>query len=196
MRKGLFAGGMAVLLAAAALAQTAAPPAAGKLADKLINQPGTAPWYAFGASQTSETLPNGGPNNYPATRVTVSAKGANPWDAGAVSPIAKPIAAGDVVLVAIYLRAPSLKDGETTPVSYFGLGQAAAPYEMIVSGSAGVTNQWKLFYASGKAARAYAADAVSVGIHLAADKHVIDLGPVQVFDFGADFDPARLPKNG
>jgi hypothetical protein len=32
-------------------------------------------------------------------------------------------------------------------------------------------------------------------VHLAGDTHVIDLGPIKVFDFGPDFDPARLPKN-
>jgi len=195
MRKVLASAGTVALLASAALAQTTTPQSGGGLADKLINQPGTAPWYVFGASQTNEALPNGGPQGYPATRVTVAAKGANPWDAGAVSPIAKPIGAGDTLLVAVYLRAPMLKDGETTPISYFGLGQSAAPYEMIVSGSANLTNQWKLFYASGKAAKAYPAEGVSVGVHLAADKHVVDLGPVKVFDLGPDFDPARLPKN-
>ena len=195
MRTILAAAGMAALFAAASFAQTAAPQSAGSLTDKLINQPGTAPWYTFGAGQTTEALPNGGPQGYPATRVTVAAKGANPWDAGAVSPIVKPIAARDTLLVAVYLRAPMLKDGETTPISYFGLGQSAAPYAMIVTGSANVTNQWKLFYASGKAEKAYPADGVSVGVHLAADKHVVDLGPVKVFDLGPDFDPARLPKN-
>lgn len=128
--------------------------------------------------------------------MTVPAKGTNPWDAGAASPVIKPVEAGDTVLVAVYLRAPMLKDGETTPVSYVGFNQSSATFDMIATASVRVTNQWKLYYASGKAAKAYAADAIAAGIHLATDKHVIDLGPVRVFDLGQDIDPARLPKNG
>lgn len=202
MRLRVIACGIAAFGAGAAMAQVAAPsapataPAGKSLADKLINNPATASWSVFGAGQTNAVLPHDGPQGYPATRVTVAAKGASPWDAGAVSPIGKPVAAGDTVLVAVYLRAPMLKDGETTPVSYFGLNEGAAPYDIVAQGAASVTNQWKLFYASGKAAKPYAADAVAVGIHLATDKHVLDLGPVRVFDLGQDVDPARLPKNG
>ena len=186
------------LAAAAATAQTAppsAPSAGSKLADKLINQPATASWFVFGASQTNEVLPTGGPQNYPATRVTVTAKGANPWDAGAVSQLSKPTAAGDVLLVAVYLRAPLLKDGETTPITYIGLSEGPPNYPIVVSASVNITNQWKVYYASGKATKAYAPDAITAGVHLAADKHVVDLGPVRVFDLGPDVDPSRLPKN-
>ena len=202
MRKHLFAFGALALFATAALAQTAPPPAApqsapaGKLADKLINDPKSASWSVFGAGQTNQLLATGGPQNYPAVRVTVPAKGVNPWDAGAVSPLGKPIAAGDTLLVAIYLRAPMAKDGETTPVSYFGVSEGSAPYEVVANGSANVTNQWKVYYASGKAAKAYTPDTVAVGIHLATDKHVLDLGPVLVYDLGPNVDPSRLPTNG
>ena len=189
---------LAGLVATAATAQTApppAPPAAGTLADKLINQPATASWYVFGASQTNEILANGGPQNYPATRVTVNAKGVNPWDAGAVSQLSKPVAAGDVLLVAVYLRAPMLKDGETTPITYLGVSEGPPSYPIVLTASVNITNQWKLYYASGKTTKAYAPDAISVGVHLAADKHVVDIGPVRVFDLGPNMDPSRLPKN-
>ncbi len=204
MHRSLTIFACAALAGSAAVAQTAptaapapapAPSAAGKLADKLINQPLTATWYVFGAGQTNEVMPTGGPQNYPATRVTVAAKGANPWDAGAVSQLSKPVAAGDVLLVAVYLRAPMLKDGETTPITYLGVSEGPPNYPIVLSASANITNQWKVYYASGKTTKAYAADAVSVGVHLAADKHVVDLGPVRVFDLGPDVDPARLPKN-
>lgn len=192
----------AALFASPASAQTApvaapasAPSAAGKLADKLVNQPLTATWYVFGTGQTSEAMPNGGPQNYPATRVTVAAKGANPWDAGAVSQLSKPVAAGDVLLVAVYLRAPMLKDGETTPITYLGVSEGAPNYPIVLSASVNITNQWKVYYASGKTTKAYAPADITVGVHLAADKHVVDLGPVRVFDLGPAIDPARLPRN-
>jgi len=198
MHKGLMIFACAALAASAASAQTAPAPAssaAGKLADKLINQPATATWNVFGASQTNEVMPTGGPQNYPATRVTVSAKGVNPWDAGAVSQLSKPVASGDTLLVAVYLRAPQLKDGETTPITYLGLSEGPPNYPIVLTASVNITNQWKVYYASGKATKAYAPGDITAGVHLAADKHVVDLGPVRVFDLGPDVDPGRLPKN-
>lgn len=171
-----------------------ATPAKPSLADRLINVPGAA-WSVYGPNQTTQQLEKEGPQGYPATRVTVAAKGANAWDVGASSPIAKPIAAGDVVFVVAYLRAPSLKDGETTPVPMVGAQRATAPYEAIATGNANVTNQWKQYYGVGKAPAAYPAGGANVAVHLSADKHVVDLGPVRVFDLGPDFDANRLPKN-
>ena len=171
-------------VADAASAQQAASASAGRLAGRLINAPQSATWNVFGADQRTEVLPHDAPKQYPAWRVTVGAKGANAWDVGALSALSSPVAAGDAVMVIVYLRAPQLKDGETTSVSYFGMNESAAPYDMIARGSANVTNQWTPFHAVGKSARSYAADAVTVGIHLASEKHVIDLGPVLVYDYG------------
>lgn len=181
---------------------SAAPPAAaapsrpaGKLADKLINDPKTVAWNVYGADQRNEMLAHGGPQDYPALRVSVTAKGANPWDAGASSALDRPVAAGDTVLVALYLRAPKLADGESTPVPYFGVNEGAPPYNIVAKGSANVTNQWKRYYAVGKAGQAFNADSITVGVHLAAARHVLDLGPVLVYDLGPNIDPFRLPTN-
>jgi hypothetical protein len=127
------------------------------------------------------------------TRVTVSAKG-NPWDVGAASPVGKPIQAGDTVLVSIHLRAPELKDGETTPVTHFGLNETSPPYGAVARNTADVTNQWKVYHASGVAGKALNPDQMVVGLHLAAAQHVIELGPVLVYNFGQNVDPAKLPR--
>jgi hypothetical protein len=189
-----FACGPAAAQPAAAAPPAPAAPGASDLNLKLINVFGTN-WTVYGPGQTNKRLENDGPKGYPAIRVSVTQKGKNPWDAGAVSPIAKPIGAGDVVLVAVYLRAPEARDGETIPLPFVGLTGAAAPYPTIASAPVALTNQWKLFFASGKAAQAFAAGGAQAGIHLAGDVHVVDLGPIKVFDFGPDMDPARLPKN-
>jgi hypothetical protein len=191
---------IALVAAAPAIAQTtpapaAAPttPAAPKLSDKLINVPGTS-WNVYGAGQTSAREETGGPQGYPALKVTVTAKTRNAWDVGAVSPTAKPIAAGDVVLVVAYLRAPALKDGETTAVP-LGVIKGAAPYDNVAQGSAQVTNQWKRYVGSGKSPVALAAGAAQATVHLGGDKHVVELGPLLIYDFGPDYDMSRLPHN-
>ncbi|HEY1604317.1 MAG TPA: hypothetical protein VGF77_01815 [Allosphingosinicella sp.] len=177
----------------AAPAAPAAQPA-DSLATKLINVPGTS-WTVYGDGQTNKRLETDGPQGYPCVRVTVAQKGKNPWDAGAVSPVAKAVAANDTLLIAVYMRAPSIRDGETAPMPFIGLSGSAAPYATLVNGPLNLTNQWKQYFIGGRAALAAAAGGAQVSIHLAGDAHVIDLGPIRVFDFGPDVDPARLPKN-
>lgn len=165
----------------------------GKLVGQLINDLKTATWSVYGANQSHESQAQGGPKDYPMTRVTVNTKG-NPWDVGAVSSVSKPIKAGDTVLMAVYLRAPGLKDGESTSVPYFGVNENSPPYTLIAKGSADVTNQWKVYYASGPAGKAFTPDQIVIGMHLSAAKHVVDLGPVMVYNFGQNVDPAKLPR--
>ena len=179
---------------AAAPAPAPAAPAASSLDSKLINVPGTS-WNVYGANQASKLLDKEGPKGYPALRVTVSKAGKNAWDAGAVSVVPKPVAAGDAILVAIYLRAPELKDGETLELPLIGATGAAEPYPAVAGDKVVLTNQWKIYFASGKAPQAFAANGMQATVHLAGARQVIDLGPLRVYDFGPDFDLKRLPHN-
>jgi len=200
MRYGILAS---LLIAAPGLAQTApaptAPPTSAARAqpdilERAINTPGTN-WTIYGAGQTSKLGKTTGVPGNQAMRVSVAAAGQNPWDVGALSPIQKAIAAGDVVLVAVYLRAPQLADGQTAPIAFLGATANDPPYAGIAGQPVTIGNGWKLYYASGTATRAFAAGTARVSIQLAAAKNVIELGPVFVLDFGPGYDPAKLPKN-
>ncbi len=184
----------AVLVAPVGAQTTPAPGAATDFNSKLINAP-TAPWGIYGPGQTSKYDDKGGPQNYPATRVTVTVAGKNAWDAGAVTPLTKPIAKGDLIFVAVYLRAPMLKDGEATVLPFIGVTGATPPYDNVLMGDARISNQWKQYYAVGRAPRDFAAGAAQATVHLASEPHVIDVGPIRVFDLGPDADPSRLPHN-
>jgi hypothetical protein len=180
------------LLAAAQAAPAA--PAANDLSSKLINVPGTS-WTVYGPDQNSKMLETEGPKGYPALRAAIAKAGTNAWDAGAVSLVPKPVGAGDALLIAVFLRAPELKDGETLTLPLVGATGAAAPYVAIAGEKAVLTNQWKLYFASGKAPQAFAANGVQATVHLAGARQVIDLGPLRVYDFGPDMDLKRLPHN-
>ena len=174
---------------------TPAPSDSGNILDKAVNIP-SANWAIYGANQTNKRMTEAG-SGVPGdqfVRATVTAKGANAWDAGASSPIQKPIAAGDTILVAIWLRAPQLKDGETMPLPYIGANGAAPPYDGLVNANVTIGKAWKLYYASGKAGKNFAGGTLNVAVHLASDKHVIDLGPVFVLDFGQNY-TKPLPNN-
>ena len=199
MKTILIAGAMLATIAPPASAQTApapapAPAASGNVLDRAINLPGTN-WSIYGPNQKTKMGTAKGVPGEQAMRVEITAKGANPWDVGAISPIQKAIAAGDTVLVAVYMRAPNLKEGETADISFLGATEAAEPYGNIAAGSVTINNQWKLYYASGKSPKAYAPNTARVTAHLANAKQVVELGPVFVLDFGPNYDPAKLPKN-
>lgn len=71
----------------------------------------------------------------------------------------------------------------------------AAPYENFVGNGVTITRSWKIYYASGKAPKDLAGSTMRATAHLAANRQVIDLGPVFVLDFGQNYDPAKLPRN-
>lgn len=193
MRSSIFA---AILIAACAGSAGAQTPGAAPfdLNGKLINSPDSN-WTIYGPGQTSTRLETGGPKGYPAYQVNVTQKGKNAWDAGAVSVVPKPVHAGDVILVAVYLRAPQLAANATEELPLVGATGAAPPYPAVAGAQAKVTNQWQVFFASGTATQEFPANGVQATVHLAGNKHVIELGPVKVYDFGPGFDLKRLPHS-
>jgi len=162
------------------------------ISTKLINTPDSN-WNVYGPDQTSKRLPTGGPHNYPAVEVVVKKPGKNAWDTGAVSQIPHAIAAGDVILVAVYLRNPGLADGASETLPLIGATGASPPYVAIAGAPAKITNQWAAYFASGKAPQAFAANGAQATVHLASAGHTVQLGPIKVYDFGPDFDINRLP---
>lgn len=194
---------IATLLACAALASSAlaqtqspAPAPAGDddLRQYLVNVPGST-WYAFGAGQTNRPEPHVGPRNADVVEVSIAQRTANTWDVGAVSPLNRAISAGDVVLAAVYLRAPRLADGQTLPIAALSVNQTVAPYDIAVTTPVAITNQWKLYFVSGHAAKGLTADHAAVGIQLGQAPGVVELSRVEVYDLGPDADVAQLPHN-
>lgn len=159
-----------------------------------VNWPGTN-WSFYGETLKSKPFRDGAVPGGEAVRVTVARKGDHPWDAGAISPIQKPVAAGDVLLLAIWARAPELGDEESTPIDGMSIAEVEPPNTAITQAKAAISNQWKMYFASGRAAKDYPPGSMQVAVNLAAAAHVIDLGPVFVLDFGKDHDMSKLPSN-
>ena len=196
MRPAYVAAILATGAASWAGAQTtpAPAPAPFDLNSKLINTPDSN-WSIYGPGQTNKLLPKDGPKGYPAYEVNVTQVGKNAWDAGAVSAVPKPVHAGDVILVAAYLRAPHLPDGATEELPLMGATGATPPYVAVAGAPAKLSNQWKVFFATGTVPQDLPANGMQATVHLASAKHVIELGPVKVYDFGPGFDVSRLPHN-
>lgn len=181
------------LMAATAGSGMAQSPPGGGIFDKAVNRPGIG-WSIYGANQSAKQVPAVDVPGGAAVRVQVGRPGANPWDVGAAYPTVKPVAAGDTLLVMVYLRAPEASGADGLPIP-IGASEADAPYTPIADQTVKVGNGWKRYYASGIAPRALAAGKARIALQLGGAKQVIEVGPGFLFDLGPDFDAAKLPHN-
>lgn len=176
------------LLTAASIAVAAS--AQGGLESKIVN---TGTWNAWGAKtkvRSDDTVEGGF-----ALRVYAD-KGGNPWDASAAVAISKPIKKGDVLLAYFLARVEKAPEGRSTAsLPAISIQMAGAPYTGLFSEPAEITGKWEKYYVSGVADRDYDAGQLNLTVQLAADKQVIDLGPVAIIDLGPNFDLSKLPHN-
>ncbi len=154
----------------------------GDILQTAINTPGVS-YSVYGAGQTNKPVKADVVDGH-ALQITIPAATPNVWDVGASSPITKPIAKGDKIVIAFWVRAPKLKADATTPISFAGVALAAAPYTPLVSGSADVGRDWKLEKIAGIAAADAAGGTAMVSLHLDAAKTMLEFGPVSALDLG------------
>ena len=186
---GLAVGVVAVfgLLATPALAQD--------ILSKAVNDPATA-WGTYGTLVKSELIKDAAVTGGVAERITLTAKGANPWDAGAQTVTTKPLQKGDVLLLAFWAKAQEPPTGSDAIDLVAKLQEAAAPYVALSQDTPiRIGAQWKLYYVSGTAAKDYLPNTAGAALQLATGEQVIDFGPVFILDFGPSYDVSKLPHN-
>jgi hypothetical protein len=186
---GLAVGVVAVfgLLAAPAFAQD--------LLSKAVNDPSTA-WGTYGTLVKSELVKDAAVTGGTAERVTLTAKGANAWDAGAHTEITKPLQKGDVLQLAFWAKAHEPPKGSDAVDIVAKLQETAAPYVALSQDTPiHIGAQWKLYYVSGSASKDYLPSTAGAALQLATGEQVIDFGPVFILDFGQGYDVSKLPHN-
>lgn len=169
------------LILATAAGQAGAQPAG--ILDRAINQPGVN-YSIYGSGQTAKVVRDPQVAGGQAYRVEIARKGDASYDIGASAAIVKPIRKGETIALAVWLRAPRLAVGTTTPVPFIGVVGPAPDYPQIAIGTADVGPEWKLYNARGVASADFAPGQASVALHLGAAKAVLDLGPVFVLNLG------------
>jgi len=170
---------MRIALTAAALALTVPLQAQNEAAPPpLLNEP-TASWTVFGPGQTHKARKDGAVQGGTAMRVTIAAKPVNAWDIGASVPIDKPIARGDKLILALWVRVADGGDGGAVDIGA-AIQQNYAPYAAIVGGRVPVTKDWALVHINGIAAADHAAGKANVALTLGDGARTIDLGPAFV----------------
>ena len=102
------------IIAAAMLLCAAVPALSGDdLTSKMVNDPSQG-WNGYGNGTKAELYDDAGVQGGKAVRLTIAGKAANPWEAGARIPIAKPLKEGDVLLLAFWAKAETPPEGATT----------------------------------------------------------------------------------
>lgn len=117
-------------------------------------------------------------------------KGANPWDVQASSPVQGAINEGDVIMLMYYARAAEPAEGGSSLTARVQL--AAAPYTSAMDMTSKITSEWASYCAHRVASATLPEKGGTVSIHLATAQQVIELGPVFVFNFGKDYNRAKL----
>lgn len=121
-------------------------------------------------------------------------KAGNPWDVGAVMPNTGPIAKGDIVLLAVWVRRTGGAAGTRLPLMM--LESSDEPKATLARATdVPLGEGWQMVYASGQAGADFAAGKTTIVLQLGRDAQTLELGPALIFDFGPGYDPARLPTN-
>lgn len=172
--RGITACLIALTCGSAAIAQA-------DLASKIVNDPSAPQVNGAKAKVVDDSNAQGGK----ALRVAVTKKGQNNWDSAVESAIAKPVKAGDKIVLTFQARLEKAEGGAgSATIPYAAVQEAAAPYTGIVSGQVTVGPEWKLHQVEGRASKDYPAAALKATIHLGNAKQTIDFGPVVVLNMG------------
>lgn len=188
------------LLSASALAQTAAPVASPQterpLIERLINTPFVQNWNTWGLASPPTPQAAQGVTGGKALSIDVRRAG-DPWSVGAVMTNTGAIKNGDVLLLGVWVRAATLPDDQTTTRIPLMLLEGAADPKPVLARATDVAvgPEWTMIYASGVAEADFAPGQTSIILQMGQARHRLELGPALLFDFGPDYDRARLPRN-
>jgi len=151
------------------------------LAEKVVNNTNPASFQAYGFTPPPKVVGDKDVQGGKALRLPVIGSG-NPWSAGVNVPLIKPVKAGDRIVIAFYARLSKAEAASGKVNAQLQL--SAAPYTALFAKSFDATKDWQFLQFAGKADKDYPAGSVSAAFHLNTGNHVVDMGPVAVFDMG------------
>lgn len=175
------------ILACLAIATIAAAPVAGQdgaaVADRVVNDPRPQALNVYGLRLPPAIRADKGVQFGRAVRVPVTRASAATGEIGAVSPVLKPIKAGDRVVIAFWARAHATENGAPGKVAGAMLERSTPPHQRVFEQPVDIGPDWKMHTVSGRADRDYTPGELNATLHLAGAKQVIDLGPVFVLRY-------------
>lgn len=199
MRRPLFVLAAALAAAASPVAPIAAPAAVAAIQDedildRVINNPPVESWQVQGVSRAPRPQRAEGVLGGKAIRVAAR-RADQPWSTAAQMNIRGEIKRGDTILLAVWARLVTPPPGQTVGRLPLRVQENAAPYAAIAEDAGEIGPEWKMVYASGVAQQDHAGGTASLSVHLATADQTVELGPALVFNFGQNYDAAKLPRN-
>lgn len=102
---------------------------------------------------------------------------------GAITPLVKPVAKGDRIVVAFWARAEKTENGAPGRIGRVQL-ETTPKVRALFAKPFDVTPEWKMYQLAGVADADYAPGTLNVALHLDAAKQILEIGPVFVLDYG------------
>ncbi|HMQ48690.1 MAG TPA: endo-1,4-beta-xylanase [Saprospiraceae bacterium] len=121
-------------------------------------------------------------------QIAINSAGTNQWDAGYGIHNIQQISSGSACLLVIWLRTPS------SPAQVSLFVENTSTYEKEVYLTFDLTEQWTQFLIPFDANQTYAADGLSVGLHLAWLQQSVEIGGLAVLNYGTSLSIDDLPN--
>lgn len=164
-----------------ALAQAQQPQT--DISKQIINAPTPETFNVYGLSAKPAVVKDKNVQGGRALRVPIAGGGDQPWSVGLISTINQPVKKGDKLVIVVWARAEKLPEGASSAkISTIQVGLAKEPYTTVFKGEGEVGSEWKMVHVVGTADRDYAVGDISVSLHLATAKQVLDIGPILLLD--------------
>ncbi len=140
---------------------------------------------------TRETLTAGPVSDF--WRFDITAAPGNSWDVQLAVPVTGDIAKGDRCLLIFYCRAVEGRDADGLAYGMASVEDRSAGFHKIGQTDFKAGTKWEPVLLPFEADAALTQGQGSVSIHLGREIQCLDIGGVRLFNYGADYDLARLP---
>jgi hypothetical protein len=151
----------------------------------LISNPSPRTYRVDGVNGGAQVRNDAGVQGGKALRVIVPAANVQTWATAVAVPVTRGVHNGDALILAFWARLEPMAGGSATAsLPYNSVQLSTAPYTALFTGPATLTPQWQMFEIHGRAAQDYAANALTISLHLATGHQTIDIGPVFLLDMG------------
>lgn len=165
-----------------------------QLPGKLINNPYDIKWSAHGSDKKEGIVKSEGVPGNIAYQVKVKKRKKDPWETAIRIPMTETVAKGDVILVSYWARAAKPQKGKEFGDITISLQRNIEPYDSVFESRVDLGTEWKLYNASGKAKRDYAADKTSLNFNLAYAKQTLEFGQFYIMNLGPNGDASKYMK--
>ncbi len=146
----------------------------------------------YGALDRTDLTVSGQPFTR-SVQLDVAGGGANPWDAGLLRGSHAPLAAGEVGLFTIWLRAEAIPSGERARVFWFAEDAQTFFKEVYAELEIPQTGQWYQYFIPFTAQAGYGAGDLNLGLHLATQAQTLQVAGMNLLNYGAVQDIDALP---